>query len=515
MGKPILTDVRSDLSGGRNTKVSPERLNPNEVVDCTNFRVSTVYGGLTKRNGVEAFVTTGTGQPITGLFQWNAPSGDGQVVALSNGTLYAWTRTAFEAGSAASHSITPGTHFSTSTRQTFAGFRAASSGAPLNLFIADGNLYTYDGNTTVTKLTGTNSAPAADLISAYHTRIFARDTNFKNTLFWSIIGDGTDFRTGTSAQGGSALVDVITGNTLTAMSTVGSSLILATNESLMRFTGYSNQDIQVAQDTEGISADVGAAGPNAICRAEALGYVFSSRGLYVFSEGAIDQVSVNITPDLDVLDQSKLSSACLAYHRGRQEVWLATLDTNGHTKIWVYHTKLKSWSGPFVFNDTTNLNFTVITKYVDSAGDEWLIGGTDKGVICHLDVASTRDITITPTNVGILGQVDLPPIVFGTPGETKRLKRGFLQADIPGRVDNTAAVKVFTRFDTAAFSGTPAASLVGDDTGEPENYRMDLSGQGKRLWIRLKDDNTSDAGQQNGETTIYGLVTEAWRYGRP
>jgi len=59
---------------------------------------------------------------------------------------------------------------------------------------------------------------------------------------------------------------------ITALETIGGSLLICTEDSISRFTGYSADDIQIAQDTRGISNEIGVVGPQAILNCENIAY---------------------------------------------------------------------------------------------------------------------------------------------------------------------------------------------------------------------------------------------------
>src|SRR5438445_7736061 len=108
--------------------------------------------------------------------------------------------------------------FSTTQPAFFAPFRASSAGAPLVLYIASGgHYYKWDGVGTLTQLDPTNSAPLATNIISYHTRMFAGSAStitpglLPKTIFWSALGDATDFRTGDKTKAGSPATDFSTG----------------------------------------------------------------------------------------------------------------------------------------------------------------------------------------------------------------------------------------------------------------------------------------------------------------
>src|SRR5882724_11548012 len=85
--KPQVVEQRFDFRGGRNTAISPDLLNANELVDCTNARLSETYGGFVKRSGSQRIHPDAFPAPVLGITQWDAPAGK-QVVVISNGDLY-------------------------------------------------------------------------------------------------------------------------------------------------------------------------------------------------------------------------------------------------------------------------------------------------------------------------------------------------------------------------------------------------------------------------------------------
>src|SRR5690349_19528988 len=85
--KPRVVDHRYDFRGGRNTAISPDLLNANELVDTTNARLSTTYGGFTKRTGTQRIHQSAFPAKVDVCFQWDGPNGK-QVVAISNGSFY-------------------------------------------------------------------------------------------------------------------------------------------------------------------------------------------------------------------------------------------------------------------------------------------------------------------------------------------------------------------------------------------------------------------------------------------
>src|SRR6266850_886386 len=495
MGKPYVYDARADLRGGRNTTVNPDLLNATELVDCTNARLSnTQIGAVMKRTGSQRFHVTALPTPIIGLVQWDAPSGK-QTVAIAGGNLY-YKSTGFGGEFT---QVVPGTLFQTTGYADLIPFRGASSGAPLLLFISDGvNLYSWDGTATITLLTGTTNAPAAKLLAQYHTRLFAVDKNFVKNLFWSRVGDGTYWTTGLPSDGGSAMVDVLTGNNIIALDVVGTSLLTFTNYSIARFRGYSSNDIQIAQNTEGVSADVGIVGQAAHARAEQVIAFISERGPYFAVETGTQAYGVDVENDFSSANQSVASGYAVGHHKGRREIWNAIAgsgDGGLNKTVLIYNTRQQNWCGPFTYPFGVRL----LSGYKDASGLEWIMTAGSDGFVRHMDVGGLDDVLAGGTGGSAYTMnIELSPMFFGTgPGVAKGLKRFNLQANLPA----ASAVHIKYAFDGNSL--TDAGLIIGLSSTTTLDYRVDAVDVGHRLRVALNDASSSIP-------IINGLVTEAY-----
>jgi len=336
MPKEKLSDSRYDFSGGLNTSDSIiEVAKFNEFNNLDNVRVvnSAFTSGpfavdqavsnkaIIKRRGSQRIHTTQIGvagnRQVRGVFQWDAPAGL-QTVAVAGGRFY---HKITETGDFTE--VIPGTPIS-DTRISWQPFRASTSGAPLVLyFAAGGQVWKWDG-TTLTKIDGVSNVPAASILRSYGTRMFAAGVStFKKHIFWSKIGNAEDFTTGGAADGGSAMVDVLTGDEISALEVFGSSLFVFTFDSVVRLTGVSNDDIQIDQDIAGIA---GMLGPRHIDLAYVLDIgiaILTKRGLYIINESEIIYVSKKIEITLNsVLSNTVLDQAFLVVNNSQQEIWL-------------------------------------------------------------------------------------------------------------------------------------------------------------------------------------------------
>lgn len=498
MTKTVVREARFDFRGGRNSAVSPDLLNPNELVDATNARLVTSYGAITKRNGTQRIHPTAFPGVIRGVCQWDAPNGK-EVVVLANGHLFyrlgwtyatAWT----DEGTAP---------FSTTDPAYFMPFRAATSGAPLVLYIASaGKLFSWTGSSGAPILTDiTATTTAADRIIAYHTRGFAHNKNYKKHIFWSKIGDATAFATGTKTDGGSAMVDVLNGEELVALEVIGSSLLLAAEDSISRFTGISSDDIVIEQDTEGISSEIGAVGGLALKRFESVAAVLSDRGPYGVTESGVEPIGEQVAPDFDALDKTRLSNSIVQYHRGRKELLFIVpgASDSGLKTIYTHAVRLQAWQGPWVYSHKISAS----CRYEDVVGSENWLSGSEDGFVRLMDVGFLDDVLSTGSGgSNITMRVELPPLHFGDLGITKAAKQMMLEAKLP----SNHALDIALSFD----EGSPNSGSFVDTTYDSalRHYRVDLDGQGKRGKLVFTDASAV-------APTIHGFVALAYDMGRP
>jgi len=487
MPKEVLVESRFDFRGGRNSTFSEDALQANELVESTNARLVTQYGAIARRTGSRRMHETaiGSGNAITGLFQWDQGSGTNQVVAICNGLLYHKT-----SDFGAFTELDPATDFSTSAAQYFGRMRAATSGAPLRLYIGDGVVVNRFTGSAVTKVDGTNSVPNADLLIPYHTRMFWRDADFVNHLFWSVVGDPENAEGSGVTAGGSGIIGTLASDDLTALTVVGSSLIIATGDGIVRFSGYSSDDIQIAQDTEGISSEVGVVGPLALARIENLAAFLSDRGPFILNESGVQPIGMKVEADFDGLDYgaqgANIAKAVVGYHRGRREVWFAVPgsgDSDLNKTVYVYSLRLQAWYGPFTYP----FAITCFSRYEDSNGSEWLIAGCTDGFVRHMDTGVMDDVLFDASGgSAVTLTAELAPMFFDTgPGYVKSLRRIYVEADLPAG----CATNIGVAFDNAAFADT---EIVEAGTGT-RPFRVDPpeDKQGKRLRVRITDANTT------------------------
>lgn len=386
--------------------------------------------------------------------------------------------------------VTGSAALSTTQPAFFAPFRASTAGAPLVLYIASGGHYfSWDGISTLTQLDPTNSAPLATNIISYHTRMFAMSASpttpglTPKTIYWSKIGDATDFNTGAKNQGGSAVTDFLTGQQLVALEVIGSSLLMATIDSVMRFTGQASDDIVIAQNTEGISAEVGAVGPQALKRFENVAAMLAERGPYAVTETAATPIGEQVLPDFNALDMANISKAVVQYNRGRKELLYVVpgaADSGLNKTVYVYSVRLQCWYGPWNYSFGINC----MSHYVGATGIENVIAGCSDGFVRLMDVGLKDDVLYDGSGgSNISMRVEFPTLHFGIPGIVKTVKHMDLQAKLP----NGHNFKVLTTFDS--YGTDTAAFLTSTFDGTLQSYRADVDGTGDRATLVFTDDS--------------------------
>lgn len=393
-------ETRVDFSGGLNIVANPDAMNGNELLQCVNARVEQ-FGGIMRRPGSKLLFATpllsnvpgyvNEPFPIVGIKQWDVTSTQQQLVMISE-------------GGNVFHSTAP---YASVTEHIpanlltgvpdFATFRANSAGAALHLFIAGFGLFEWDGTTLTRRVGALGSDPVATLVRSFGTRLFTNDAGNLKTLWWSAIGDGTNFTTGGGLSGpGSALVDVLTGNEIVGLETLGDSLFIGTNESISRFSG-SGDNIQISQDTLGVSTEIGPSGAgtfwHAMLRAEQFIAIHSDRGVYIVTGGGVlsisdqitnpTQLALRITSNVKQASNNWVQTPLIGHNRRRNELWVAYVPVGGagRNHCLVYNYRLQCWYGPFIYP----FNISSFGVFEDTSGIESIIAGCTDAYIRLLD----------------------------------------------------------------------------------------------------------------------------------
>jgi hypothetical protein len=483
-----MQEFRDDFRGGLNTQTSPDLLNPNELILATNIRLDGKFGAIRNRPGCRKLHQTALGSPsvVTGVYQWIEPgAGALQLVAVANTDVF------YKTSDYGAFTTVAGTQSSTNV-QSFTESRI-TAGAAKRLVIVDG---TDDVMFTGSALIALNNTTAT-LARQYHSRLWTNQSNNKTQIKWSELGVGNSWATGDETKGGTALVGLTRGGDITALEVIGGSLVVCTDESCIRVTGYSSLDIQVEQDQEGISSEVGAVGPLAIYRVENIGFMITKQGPYIVTESAVTPIGSKIRDKFDGLDLDNLDKSVVGYNPGKQEVWFAVpgaSDGGINKTVYVFSLRLQAWSGPWNYN----FGITCFGEWEDSTGRKTIVAGCSDGFVRDMDAAEFLDNVLYDGSGGVsyICTAELAPFFFDSgPGEIKTLRRFHPQIRAIGSCELKHA------FDDGSLS---SEVVTADAAGVVKSYRVDAYNQGSRLRVQF-------VMSVNVDYLIHGLTVDAFR----
>lgn len=213
--------------GGYNTYKSPLQLADGEMIKCLNVMPFPI-GAKTKRPGYGTTIgTMPNGSAVTNLFDWHRNDGTTfNLYAVAGGIVYsslqgtgAWTITGngtMTAGASVGNTILNDT-----------------------LFIGDGTAVTRH-STNGTSFTNTTAAPLAAYFTNFGNRVYAGGT--ANTLFWSTLGDGTNWSS--SGTSDSSSVDIPGPGRINSVTKVIDRVIATKNSGVIfRWDGYNLTDM--------------------------------------------------------------------------------------------------------------------------------------------------------------------------------------------------------------------------------------------------------------------------------
>lgn len=408
MARATAPDVRFDFRKGVNDSHSEDIMDAFEVVQCKNMRAHEEHGALVKRGPTQRVHVSQleSGATVTGLFQWTNPSGNNELVCICNGHF-------FHKEESDSNFTKVASTFSTSERVRFMTHR---EGAAIVLYMAAGaSIFKWDGTTLTTSISG---APDALDLVLYKGRAFGIEDD--KTLHYTDV---------TAPEDWNSTADVETFDTepLIGLTVVGSSLALAKADTIARFTGVDQAEIQIDRDTEGISVQAGVAARLTLINADEVGFFLSDRGPYLFTEAGIQYVGKNIEGWLGTVNPEYRHLACAGYNRRKREIVLAcpTGTSTTNDECMVFSMVTQAWSGPFAFS----FDIACLCRYEYDDGTESLAAGGYDGRVRDIDVFDATldhkdDILRDDTGgTAIAAEVELPELIFGAPGQVKSLAR--------------------------------------------------------------------------------------------
>lgn len=397
--KNKIRESRLDFSGGLNISAPIDALNTNELRETTNVRVEP-HGGLIRRLGSRRLNTVPLPALISGVYQWFVPAlQNTQLVAISSTVVYGAT-SPYNTFAALAGGVTANPYLVTD----WAEFKDSSFGSfnTVLYFAMGGVAYRTDG-ITIVQVSGTNGVPFPTTIRAYGSRLFMNSVGGDTTLYWSKLGNGSDFGTGSIADGGSVVVGT---DPLKALETLGSSLLIGGQNSIARFTGI-GADIQLLTNTFGVSADVGPQEVGSMGRVDQFALFNSQRGPFIVTEGGTlfigEKINSTSPNDLKMTLNRTITSgsaevvvswpALIGHNRRRKEIWIAYAPPDSgagvaRSSVVIYNYQMQCWYGRFKYP----FGITCFGIYKNADGVEGIMAGCDDGYIRALDDLSATSL---------------------------------------------------------------------------------------------------------------------------
>lgn len=356
---------------GYNTFTSPFQLSDGDMIQCLNVDPFP-QGAKMKRPGYGTVIgTMPNGSAVAELFEWHRNDGTtfflyafagGKVYSSSQGT-GAWTIT---------------------------GNGTLSASGTLGYTVLNDTLIVGDGvgstrhSTDGTSFTNTSLAPIASYFENYQNRVYAGGT--ANTLFWSTVGDGTNWSSSGTAD--SSSVDIPGPGKINAVFKVADRLVTSKNSGAMfRWDGFTLVDL---------TTDLGPTSAPSIADVEAYKFYLNRVGFFGFGGDRVQLISNPIQR--------------LIYNEAQTGIVGSTFDTAPGAKYRYSYfcsigTVTDDFTGVQIANAITKYNYqlnewgisrfahfpTAYVRYKDTSGNEQLVFGDASGNIFQYGGTNTSD----------------------------------------------------------------------------------------------------------------------------
>ena len=451
---------------------STNRAFAQDVLDFRELRLTRnmrAYYGLievrpgTQRIHVDTIASAGT---VLGLHQWNGPSVSGQVVAIAGGHLY------HKLDSAANFTEVTST-LSTTNRPWFAAMKKSGT---LTQYIAEGAFRKWSGSALTLSISG---APAARSLAVYKERMCATDGT--DTIYLSKVGDA---ETWASPDGVSSPVATYDDEALIGLATVGSSLLMFKNSSISRYTGKSQDDIQIDKETEGVSPEVGCIAAKTIVRFGGRVFFLSDRGPYMCDESGASYIGQKIETEFITWNPEHLANSVAVVNRRRREI-LLMVPESGETQNnvgWLWNYESGAWSGPQEYSE----EWAAAALFERADGTRSIMYGGYDGRVREADVTDlgANDDLLRDDSGGtaIDWRVEFPSLMFRDPGALKQMEQQtqYLRADL-----GAATSTITAEFDSDTMGAARTQTITTKGAGF-QSYDMRIGWDGKALELAFE-----------------------------
>lgn len=547
---PRVPLIINDFSGGvfrsRNQNAAPA----NTVRAAWNCRVDE-YGDLTKRTGTEKIHDTVLDATSESLFYWERGIGTSpqfisvegdELKTMAQSTETDWTSRGTMTG------------FSALTYKPMVAWNTGSTNRVYVTEVSGGTrgLWFWDGASLVEVTEFPGNEPA--WMEVYKSRLWINDSDVSGTgngagIYACAVNDPSVWDT----TSGALYFSVgSTGSTaVTGMKAVGESLLIFKPDSIIRVTGTDSFSLNIDQDSEGVSNQVGCVHGSTIVKFGQEVFFLASEGPYVANEGGIRYIGAPVEQWFrrrqDVA--FAFNSYAAAHHPGRREIhiWftptpsiasegrLGTRFESGTNPsssggqigfIWDY--VADAWYGPLALTGTSGINssgntFNRVTaaasfKYTQTdllaSGESILYAVADSsanGWICDAD--SPNGFQDYMDRGGGNGEsygatVELPELTFGRPDHVKLFNPSqYISADIDTSTTDADGIQVRTISEISAASTVDVSvSAQSNTTSWPEfrtrEFRFQPNLRGKRPVMQVIFNN-------DGYASLKGLSLTA------
>jgi hypothetical protein len=360
MARKLMIDHQKDFSGGLDLSPDSPYSDKRQFARADNARLAS-DGVLVIRDGMRevALVDPVDGGDATAGLYWRVT---GQQYLMAGKTLWrgtgnfgdAWTNL----GGVQGAGLFPG-------GGSMVAFRDAAGEA---LYIATGvpgaalRKYTVGGGIT-TLTSPVNPYLGMRILCTHNLRLFAASPSGigdtpASVLHYSALENG-DTVGNAGAGGGSVVVRSFNATEITALASVGPSLLIFFRRGIFRFTGWSQDDISIDDGITGLSATVGCVNHASVVVQDNTAFFLSEEGFFACgSSGNPIEIGAPINPILRQYE-GKIRAVAAGYPAYRLIVW-QVYSESGSTYLgtFVYHLDTRGWTqwtGAFGSNAITCL----------------------------------------------------------------------------------------------------------------------------------------------------------------
>lgn len=488
-GREDVNDGQGSFAGGLNTISADDALLPNQFRRGDNGRL-TQFGAFTKRGGTQRTAALIAAASVLRGYTWFQTAGTSVLMAVVNGGLYTTAYGAFpltwtnRAGA-----------LSTTVVPSLAQF--VNAAGTDSVFIADGGLLNrYTGTTLTVNIAST---PSVDALAVHNERLWGTgDTSQPDAIYYSALNNGDSLGI-VGSSGGMIRIRTFGDQECIGLASVGPSLMIVHRSGISRFTGYGQSD--VSAQPAGITADVGSIAKRSLCVWGNILYLVSDRGLYAATEQGVmpigtperpDPLSI-ILPDMTAADIANIE--CVL-NRATRELLISVPGVG----IYVYHTILKAWAGPWVdgFLDPAT---TCLFEAVNEDGYPIVMRGDASGYVSETDRPSVYLDNVAAAGTGGTSYamaLQCRRLYAGSPW----LSKGWLYLNVLAQLRGSSAASV--AWQTGSAAGATLLPLGSADswgqTGTTWGgatttwgalaqfpYRVDMGGYGYYVDVTISD----------------------------